>query len=268
MSIRNPLPPLLYLVIVLLATAEPTRANERRFAYAYESSVLPYGVREIEAWNTYRSGKEEFFRALDQRVEYEFGVGRNFMSSLYFNLSSSMTASGQGGIGEQVSQVSFSNEWKWKLLDRMADPVGAALYGEATLGLSEREIETKLILDKQAGGLLVAFNGVYAHEWETVIAHGAASDEGEDEIEAVFGATYFLTGRLTAGIEGSVSSMLNDGVMSHAALFLGPVLSYTSESWWATISWNPQVHNLKGTGAFDLEEYQRTAFRVLLSFAL
>ena len=62
-------------------------ANERKFTYTYETLTLPPGTREIEIWNTYRTDKDYFYRRIDQRVEYEFGITENFMSAFYLNTS-------------------------------------------------------------------------------------------------------------------------------------------------------------------------------------
>ena len=106
-------------------------SNERKFTYTYETLTLPPGAREIEIWNTYSTDKGFFYRRLDQRVEYEFGVTNNLMGSIYLN--SSWQFQDSAGVrmneGDLTSQtVSVSSEWKYKLMDRVADPFGLALY--------------------------------------------------------------------------------------------------------------------------------------------
>src|SRR5258708_6352920 len=63
-------------------------ANRRHFTYTYESAVLPKASHELEIWNTIRLNRKVFFRGLDTRAEFEFGLGGNFQTSLYLNMSS------------------------------------------------------------------------------------------------------------------------------------------------------------------------------------
>src|SRR5687768_11304036 len=117
-----------------------TQAQDRIFTYTYQSTVLNKGQREIEIWNTLESGKDDYYRRLRHRIEYELGLGGNVQTAFYLNLDQRLN--GNVGLG-------FSNEWKWKLFDPVANPVGLALYGELTLKPHETEVEGKILLDKQ-----------------------------------------------------------------------------------------------------------------------
>ena len=63
-------------------------ASERHFTFTYESAVLPPGKWELEPWNTFRLGKEDYFARLDTRLEAELGLSDRLQTSLYLNLSS------------------------------------------------------------------------------------------------------------------------------------------------------------------------------------
>jgi hypothetical protein len=249
------------------------QANERKFTYVYESSVLPAGARELEVSNTYRSGKDYFFRALDQRLEFEFGVTDRLMSSLYLNGSSvTMDSNGTAAGGALTTDIAFSisNEWKYKLYDRVADPLGAALYGELTLGLDKTELEGKLILDKQIGSTLAAANIVVAHEWETLMNNGVAQTKTELELEFNAGVSIALSPAFSVGAEGFLRNLYSDGNLKHSALYLGPVVSYATENWWVTFTLIPQVTSFAGAtnGSLNLDEFERVQGRLLLSFHL
>ena len=95
--------------------------QDRIFTYAYQSTVLNKGQREIEIWNTVESGKEDFYRRLRHRVEYEIGLGGNVQTAFYLNIDQKF---------EQPVSLGFSTEWKWKLTDPVANAVGLGLYGE------------------------------------------------------------------------------------------------------------------------------------------
>ncbi|RPI00615.1 MAG: hypothetical protein EHM64_16915 [Ignavibacteriae bacterium] len=248
-------------------------ANERKFTYVYETSVLPPGAREIELWNTYRSDKGYFYRRLDQRVEYEFGVINNLMGSIYLNSSwyaQDSTGVKMNGADMTGQAISISSEWKYKLMDRVADLFGLALYGEATLGLHEDELEGKILFDKQFRSILLAFNGVVEQEWETEMDNGIAQTEEELSLEFDLGASYQATPSFSFGFEMRNHNVIKDGDIEHSAFFAGPVVSYAAENWWATFTVLPQIASLKGstTGNLDLHEYEKVEARLLFSFHL
>lgn len=256
-----------------LVGGETASANERRFAYVYETSVLSPGARELEIWNTYRTGKPFFFRRLDQRIELEFGVANQLMTAFYLNyewraMDDNGAAPG-GGIGVEQN-VSIANEWKYKLADRVADPVGMAVYAEYTLGLHERELELQVILDKQLGRFLFAANLVGEHEWEDELVNGVTETEREVKLAVRGGLSFGVSDRFSLGVEVVEQNVLKEGQVEHAALFAGPVLSYATDEWWVTLTALPQVVAFKGAteNGLDVEEFERAQVRLLLSFHL
>jgi len=49
--------------------------------------TIAAGVRDIEVWNTFRTGRNYFYNRLDQRAEFEFGITDKLQSSVYLNMS-------------------------------------------------------------------------------------------------------------------------------------------------------------------------------------
>jgi len=47
------------------------------------------------------------------------------------------------------TEISFSNEWKYKFSDPVADKIGFTGYAEVTVATDELELEFKAILDKK-----------------------------------------------------------------------------------------------------------------------
>src|SRR5512138_3244911 len=142
-------PSILLVVVVVGVLMVPlaARANERHFSYTYESAVLAPGEKEIEVWTTYRNGRDTRYTRFDERLEFEIGVLPGLQTSLYVNLTA--VAQGVNGSLAKSTEVSVSNEWKWRLLDGNVDGIGLALYGEITGGVDELELEGKLIVDKR-----------------------------------------------------------------------------------------------------------------------
>ncbi|MGE5429901.1 MAG: hypothetical protein ACM3QX_02440 [Syntrophomonadaceae bacterium] len=261
------------ILTVLLINHSTVSANERRFTYIYESLVLPRGARELEIWNTYRANRGYMYRRIDQRAEFEIGLGNNLMTSLYLNSSWKLqdeNGAAAGGNAVQSQDVSISSEWKYKILDRVANPVGLGLYGEATVGLNEFELEGKLLVDKQINNLLLAFNGVVEQEWETGLENGVSNTAKELNLEFDLGASYMVSGAFSLGLELRNTNTIKDGEVENSVLFAGPVLAYSDENWWAALTVMPQVTAFKGAtnGNLSLDDHEKVEARLLLSFHL
>jgi hypothetical protein len=245
--------------ILVGAWASDASATERPFTYTYTSGVLGRGEIEIEPWSTWRYGRRDFYSGLDHRLEFEVGVTDRLQWAWYINFS---------GVGQDIGGVrtqSFASrgvswEWKLKLLDPVADPIGLALYFEPTLAPGEVELEGKIIVDKRIGRLLLAANAVVEQEWEL-----GSADEAESELlwEVDAGATYWLTQSLAAGIE---ARSLNEGGFDKAMLSAGPVVSYSSGRWWMAATFLPQIWAPAGAdrGRLDLASHERFETRVVL----
>ncbi len=248
---------------LLSSTAD---ANERHFTYTYESAVLPIGAREIEVWTTPRIGREDYFVAFDERLEFEVGLTDRLMTAFYLNWSA-VSADVEPDVRESDTEFTgVSSEWKLKLMDPVADAVGLAVYGELSGGTDEAELEGKLIIDKQVGDLLLAGNLVLANEWELE----PEETETEQEIDILLAAAWFLRPGLSAGLELRNHNAIVEGELEHSALFFGPVLGYATDAWWAAITVLPQLPALEkeGDGSRVLDGHEKLEARILFSFHL
>jgi hypothetical protein len=246
-----------------LLFALPASANERRFAYTYESLALSQGAKEVELWVSPRIGRADYFVRFDNRVELEVGLTDRLVTSVYLNFSM-----GQETVARTDSLTgSVSSEWKYKLLDPVADPVGLALYAEASFATSEVGLEGKLIVDKRAGNLLVALNAAAEPVW--MFEDGKTTHAFE--FSQSVGASYLLTPQLAFGLEVFDKMLLADGKL-RAGIYVGPVVSYSSESVWVAFSFTPQVASIKPSYAadraerVDLIENERFTGRLLVGF--
>jgi hypothetical protein len=252
-----------------LALCSAASANERHFTYLYETAILPPGGREIEVSTTFRAGRDQYYSALDHRLEFEFGITEKVMSSFYLNWSNVSSEGSLGTVGNEFEWQGISSEWKWKLSDPVADPLGFALYGEVSYGTKEFELEAKTLFDKKIGNLLLAANLVAEGEFET--------GPDETELEADLGASFAITPHFSAGLElrnhNEIAEESGSEEMEweHSALFLGPNLSYATENWWVTLSVLPQLPALmkeEGGSMFVLDEHEKINARLLFSFHL
>lgn len=255
-----------------IALAAPALANDRHFAYLYETAVLPPGGRELEVSTTFRTGRDDFYSRLDQRLEFEVGLTEKVMTAFYLNWSNTTSEVSTDVLGSQFAWQGVSSEWKWKLSDPVADPIGFALYGELGYATDAIELEAKTLFDKKVGKILWAANLVAEGEFE------AEPDEyelEEIELEADFGASYAVSPHLSVGLElrnhNEIAKVAGSEEMEfeHSALFFGPNVSYATESWWMTFSILPQLPALMKAGdggILVLDEHEKINARLLFSF--
>ncbi len=273
------------LVSFLILSTITLKGQDRVFNYTYQSSVLKQGQREIEVWNTVRSGRENFYRALDTRIEFEFGVAKNLQSAFYINAKSiaeehrELNTDGSEEVTiETEMEWSFSNEWKYKLSDPVANAIGSALYAEMTVAPREFELEAKLILDKKIGKTLHALNIVAENEWETELESEMKSDgtiEQEVEQESAFkfefdyGLSYNINPNWNIGFEVRNRNKMVEDEWAISVLYAGPGFSYAKGPIWINLTVLPQISGLKTPGdssGLYLSGYEKIETRLLFSY--
>lgn len=249
----------------VIAHAGVSRANERHFSFTYESPTLPRGHAEIEPWVTTRFGRQQYFMGLDYRIEFEGGITDRLLGSVYLNGGSFAAGDGMGRTsGSEFSGI--STEFKYRILDPVADPIGLALYTELTIGPEFIELEEKIIIDRRVGDFLAALNVVYAHEWN----YRGGGRENEDELEFDLGLGYFVAPNLMIGLEGRNKNNFSDTHEPHyeySVLYAGPTISYSTHSFYVVGSVLPQIVALRGATAGDsrnLEDHEMVNARIIV----
>ena len=251
------------------------QAQDRNFARTYQTTVLPKGAIDLEFWHTSRMGHSgQFFHAQDQRMEVEFGLGKNWQTAFYFNRYQQRYSTTSDGTITS-NEIGFSNEWKVKLSDPVANKLGLALYGEWGIkGGDELELESKLILDKVFGKHLLAFNGVYELEKEFKWKDGNIHSGGyEMPVELDFAYMYKLDKKLGIGFEIRNNNGIAKGEgWEYSALFGGPTINFRSNRWFVIANYQPQWGNLHKTaivpGNKVLDDRERTEARILIGISL
>ena len=251
--------------LACLVSARESGAAVRHFAYSYESGTLRADSLEFEPHSTVRIGREEYYSRFDERLEFEIGLTDRLQTAIYLNMSA--VAAGAPGARElSLKGLGLSSEWKYKLTDPVADVLGSALYLEIGGSPLELELEAKVILDKRLGSLLLSCNLIVEQEWE----FETNPAERETGLEVTLGLGYFVTPRLFLGLEARSPSVIEgDEGVEHAALFAGPTLAYSSDSWWTVLSLMPQLTSLAANpGGLDLEDFERGEVRLIVGFHL
>jgi hypothetical protein len=265
----------------LAVTSEQSHAAI--FAWTYTTDLTSKGEIEFEQWVSARWGKEHGnYSVLDFREELEYGVAENLQLALYLNHQyvyakndvPSEDPAHPGNRwpgryetgGEDVDAghnpaASFSRyhfesvslEAIYRLLSPDKHLVGLALYFEPTIGDDERELEWKLILQKNwfENRLVWALNINYELEFE----------ETDDELDGVFewftGASYGFVRNWSVGLEFWNHHKFADAtVHEHSAYFFGPTIHYEGQRWSATLGF---LHQLPIGQAFSHENKEFAA---------
>ena len=255
------------------------QADERRFTYTYEPETLPEGAAEFEQWVTLRTQRttggevqQGNYNLWEFREELEYGVTDNYSVSLYFNANSESFRDFSQTPPQDVSHFQFkgiSVENRYMVLNPANHPVGFTLYLEPRFSGDEAEIEEKLIVGQRHGDWKWAFNLTHATEWSDNL-HTL-----EGELEASMGLSYDLSPRWSLGLELRDHNELPDyRIWENTALFLGPVVSYRQEKWWAALTVMPQLYGANYSGnpdansSLELEGHERLNIRLLIGISL
>ncbi len=255
------------------------KADERRFTYTYEPEVLPKGAMEFEQWMTLRTQRtsdaevqQGNYNRWELREELEYGVTDNYSVSLYLNLQNESFRDYSQSPSADISEFDFkgiSLENRYMVLNPANHPVGLTLYLEPRYSGDEAEIEQKIILGQRYGDWKWAFNLVHATEWSDNL-HSV-----EGELEADLGISRDLGKHWSVGLEVRNHNELPDyRIWENTALFVGPVVSYRQERWWAALTVMPQIFganfdgNPDGNRHLELEGHERVNIRLLFGISL
>jgi hypothetical protein len=247
-------------------------ATERYFTYTYEPEVFPQGASEFEQWVTWRGVRtanvgQENFNKWELREEFEYGVTDNYSVSLYLNTSAESfrdPATGNNESHFDFDGISIEN--RYMLLNPTEHAVGLTLYLEPRYSGKEAEVEERIILGQRHGDWKWALNLTHATEWENNL------HEIEGELEVTFGITRALSKRWSLGLEARNHNEIPDYKdWENTAFFLGPVVTYTQDKWWATLTILPQVWGKNTSGGRDpdrisgleLEGHERVNTRLI-----
>ncbi len=295
------------LVAALAAAAiSPAHAGDSPFGYVYTTDTHPKGSSEVEQWFTSRRGKfQGDYRLGQYRTEYEYGVTDRFQASVYLE-TYSVSASANDAAGQTsgpyipenadrtaryrrgLSYDGISTEFIYRLLSPYTDPVGLAVYVEPSFRKYKTELETKLILQKNYfdDRLVLGYNLTLAPEWEKKAADPTAAPGTDEsrartekvmELEHAFGVSYRFAPGWSAALEVRnhneySAHRLSRRFQEHAAWFAGPTLHYAGKSWWATVTWLPQLGAARCLNAGQCaetrggrvygDEHERSEFRL------
>lgn len=128
------------------------------------------------------------------------------------------------------------------------------------IGPEEVELEAKIIVDKEIGPVVVAYNAVGELELE---------DGGREWIMEHDLGVSARFGHASIGVEGRNHTEVPEREgFEHTAFFVGPTLAYAGEGWWGAATVLPQVGAIQHehVEGLVLDEHSAVEVRVLLGF--
>ncbi len=267
---------------ILISAITFLSAQDRQFVRTYQSNTLPKGAKDLEAWSTWRTGRNYFYNALDTRLEFEMGLTNKLQTALYFNASHSAFGANKdtlGGIPDTAvdgiftsTEFSVSNEWKLNVLNPSMHPVGLALYAEFGWSPTRFELENKVILDRRTDKDLLALNLVNEFEMVQDVKKGKKGSVSENEPEVDLAYLHLVKPNLGIGIEMRNSNEIEGGNWNFSALFGGPTIYYSGEKHFLILNVLPQWTNLRRTadapGSLVLNAREKFEIRLLVGFTL
>lgn len=253
-------------------------ATERRFTYSYEPETMPKGAMEFEQWVTLRTQRtdggavqQDNFNKWELRESLEYGVTDNYTVEFYINWSSESFRDTSVSPPANVSGIEFegiSIENRYMVLNPANHAVGLTLYLEPRFSGEEAEVEEKIIFGQRHGDWKWALNLTHATEWEDNLR------ETEGELEATFGISRDIGSHWAVGLEfRNHNEWPEYKKIENTVFFLGPVVSYRQEKWWAALTVLPQIYGKNYTGnpdsnsSLELEGHERVNIRLLFGFS-
>ncbi|MBI3876489.1 MAG: hypothetical protein HY300_11155 [Verrucomicrobia bacterium] len=259
------------LALALAGLCAAARADERLFTYTYEPETAVKGAWEYENWVTLRKqrstavGQQNFTR-WEFRQELEYGVTDNYEASIYFNtFHEGFTDPATGTRTSNFTFDGISMEHRYQVLNAAEHPVGLTLYLEPRFSGKEFELEQKILVGQRHGKWKWAANLTHATEW------GDHFRTTEGEVEVSLGLSRLIGKHWALGIELRDHNELPEyKKWENTALYIGPVVSYRAEKWWATLTVMPQIYGANfttpdpdGNRRLELEGHERWNVRLI-----
>jgi hypothetical protein len=224
----------LFLILALFCCfSAPAGADQRHFTYTYEVFTASKGEVELENWVTWQfhhgRGGAPDTNQFDFRHEFEFGITDRFQASLYF---ADWHVNDHPGGEDRVHFDDAALELIYRLSDPVNDFVGSAVYGEVRGGPDFLELESKILLQKNFGKWVAAYNATVEGRWL-----GAHLDEREGEFQQTAALSYEISPRFMLGAEALHEIDLpNWDKAEKSVVWAGPNASVRSGHWYVTVT--------------------------------
>lgn len=250
-----------YFVTISGFLLQPAFGGESPFGWIYTADIQPPGTRQFQQWIDVQTKQTQgSYSNVRLRSEVEFGINSKYqtgiyLNSRYINANRNQLDGTSGGPNTDISDgfdrdsrykmsrvESVSWENVYQIMNPLIDPVGLALYFEPTWGPRNKELEFKLIVQKN----FLDDRLIWATNFVTAFEHNKRGDELEraTELDILTGLSYRFANNWSTGLElrnHREYSGYGYRTPNHSAWFLGPNLHYAAQKWWVTLAWRHQL---------------------------
>lgn len=222
----------LFFLVLLASTARA----DRPFPWTWTSSTLARGTTDAQLWTTVRTGRVTPYDLLEVRGWVNAGLLRQV--DLHFGLETDVLL-------QRRENKSFDGRLSVLARYRFLDPdlLGVALLVRAGVGLEAGVLESRLVLDREFGTVLLAANGAF----ERTVFYDRR-DAIDTRFEANLGLRLQVTPDVAAGFEGRARTGLKAGEYQGTAFFVGPTLAISTKWVWLSLGAVAQIASDKAEG--------------------
>ena len=241
------------LTALLLATScfvpRSAPAHDLLFSYLYLANTAPKGEVELENWVTWKTGfvGDRSSHTVEFRHEVEWGVTDRLQLSLYVADWDYQSRGADHGFHYQDSAI----EAIYNLTDPEKSWLGSSIYGEIRGGDKDFELESKVLVQKNFGPFVAAYNAGLEAVWEGD-SFGSWSERTGEFTQAV-GLSYRIDNHISCGAE-----VMHEiewpgwGKPERSRVFAGPNVAGHYGSLRATLTPLFQLTDRTGEPAFQL----------------
>jgi hypothetical protein len=218
-------------LLLLVVASDPASATERHFTYTYEVTTAENGELELENWITWQFHRgrdgEANTNNFDFRHEFEYGITDRLQASLYFadwHINDHPDGDNRAHYDDAALEVIY------RLSNPVTDFLGSAVYGEVRRGPEFCELESKILLQKNIGKGIAAYNATLEARWT-----GEHLNQREGEFAQTLAVSYEINPHVSVGVEALHEiDMPNWDKIEKSVLWAGPNASLRSGHWYVT----------------------------------
>ena len=222
-----------YALFSIVCSTHSLYATERHFTFTYEITTTAKGELELENWVTWQihRGRNGEFNSneFDFRHEFEYGITDRLQASLYF---ADWHINEHFDGPDHVQYDDAALELIYRLSNPITDLLGSAAYGEIRGGPDLLELESKVLLQKNFGKWIGAYNATLEARWT-----GEHLQQQEGEFSQTAAVSYEINPRFTVGAEALHEiDMPNWNKAEKSILWAGPNASVRFSHWYVTVT--------------------------------
>ena len=247
-----------FTLLVLFLGIWPTSAalaGARHFTFLYEAPTSALGSVELEntiTWGRATDGATRL-NEIGFREELEIGITDHFQLGLYpldwsYHSANDIDDDGFSYNGGAVELI-------YNLSNPVIDPAGVSVYLEISGGRQRFELESKVIVQKNFGPLILDYNVTVEAEWEE-----QGLRERQSELQQALGVSYELSPRISVGLEFLHEFVFSDWHDEEKIrnVFVGPNFAFRHRNWFVTVTALAQATDTRDQANFEV----RTIFGI------